>query len=105
MTRSVFIMLPGIGLIDLAAISERKHYPDAHSFIVVTQTSFFAHILYEKNIDRRSQMKILKMIFLLTALCSFLAFATLGCEKEGPMEKAGKKIDKTVDSAKEAVDK
>ena len=50
-------------------------------------------------------MKEFKMIFLLGLLCSFLAFATLGCEKEGPLEKAGKKVDETVDSAKEAVDK
>ncbi len=46
-----------------------------------------------------------KMIMIVSVLCSFLALATLGCEKEGAMEKAGKKVDEAVDSAKEAVDK
>jgi len=50
-------------------------------------------------------MKKFKIIVLLGLLCSFLPFATIGCEKEGPLEKAGKKVDETVDSAKEAVDK
>lgn len=50
-------------------------------------------------------MKNFKMIVLMSVLCSFFALATLGCEKEGAMEKAGKKVDEAVDSAKEAVDK
>ena len=50
-------------------------------------------------------MKKFKIIVLLSLLCSFLAFATLGCEKKGPMEKAGEKVDEAVDSAKDAVDK
>lgn len=50
-------------------------------------------------------MKKIKMILLFSLLCSFLAIATIGCEKEGPMEKAGKSVDEAVDSAKEAVDK
>jgi hypothetical protein len=49
-------------------------------------------------------MKKLKMILVLGVLCSFVAMASIGCEKEGPMEKAGKKVDEAVDSAKKAVD-
>jgi hypothetical protein len=49
-------------------------------------------------------MRHLKMILVLGVLCSFAAMATIGCEKEGPMEKAGKKVDEAVDSAKKAVD-
>lgn len=50
-------------------------------------------------------MKNLKVILVLGVLFSFVAVATIGCEKEGAMEKAGKKVDETVDSAKKAVDK
>ena len=32
-----------------------------------------------------------------------LVFSFVGCEKEGPAERAGKKIDKTVEDAKKAV--
>jgi hypothetical protein len=49
-------------------------------------------------------MKNLKVILILGVLCSFAAVATIGCEKEGAMEKAGKKVDEAVDSAKKAVD-
>jgi len=45
-------------------------------------------------------MKTLKMVLIGCILCSLLGFATVGCEKEGPAEKAGKKMDKAVDSAK-----
>lgn len=50
-------------------------------------------------------MKGIKLVVLFSILSSFLAFVTIGCEKEGPVEKAGKKVDEAVDSAKEAVDK
>ena len=50
-------------------------------------------------------MKSLKTIILLGLVCAFTAAVTIGCEKEGPMEKAGKTVDKAVDDAKEAVDK
>ena len=50
-------------------------------------------------------MKNLSVILALGVLCSFVAMATIGCEKEGPMEKAGKKVDEAVDSAKKAVEK
>lgn len=50
-------------------------------------------------------MKAFKMILFLGILCSFVAVATIGCEKEGAMEKAGKKVDEAVDSVKKAADK
>ncbi len=38
-------------------------------------------------------------------LVTFLGFslATLGCDSEGPAEKAGKKVDKTVEDTKDAM--
>jgi hypothetical protein len=33
-----------------------------------------------------------------------LGLGTLGCKEEGPMEKAGSKIDESVDKAKEALE-
>jgi len=47
-------------------------------------------------------MKTLKMILIVCVLCSLLGLTTIGCEKEGPAEKAGKKVDETMDSAKKA---
>ena len=38
-------------------------------------------------------------------LAAPVAFATVGCEKEGPAEKAGKKVDEALDSAKESFKK
>ena len=40
------------------------------------------------------------------SLCiiSFIAFTFIGCEKEGPAEKAGKQFDQAVDSAKEKME-
>ena len=39
------------------------------------------------------------------ALCiiAFCSFAFMGCEKEGPAEKAGKKLDQAFDAAKDKV--
>ena len=34
-------------------------------------------------------------------ISSFFAFAFMGCEKEGPAEKAGKQFDQAIESAKE----
>ena len=48
-------------------------------------------------------MKTLKKIMILLGIGMFLAFVT-GCEKEGPMEKAGKKIDKTVEKAGDKIE-
>lgn len=50
-------------------------------------------------------MRNFKTMFIIGLLCSFVAVVTIGCEKEGPMEKAGKSVDEAVDSAKKAVDK
>ncbi|MBL8439155.1 MAG: hypothetical protein JNM61_13225 [Zoogloeaceae bacterium] len=36
-------------------------------------------------------------------IVAIIAAGLVGCEKEGPMERAGKSIDQAVDSAKEAV--
>jgi len=49
-------------------------------------------------------MKNFKAIFLLGVLVAFFSVVTIGCEKEGPMEKGGKKVDEVVDSAKKAVE-
>ena len=57
------------------------------------------------NNERREKMKKLTTMLLIPIICAFLSMATIGCEKEGPVEKAGKKVDDAVDSAKEAVDK
>jgi len=48
-------------------------------------------------------MKNLTKVIFLCVLCSFVAVATIGCEK-GPAEKAGEKLDEAVDSVKKAVD-
>jgi hypothetical protein len=50
-------------------------------------------------------MKNLKKIILLGVICAFMAGVTISCEKEGAMEKAGKKVDKVVDDTKKAVEK
>jgi len=47
-------------------------------------------------------MKTLKMMLIGCLLFSLLGFTIVGCEKEGPAEKAGKKVDKAIDSAKES---
>jgi hypothetical protein len=39
------------------------------------------------------------------SVLAFCAFGFMGCEKEGPAEKAGKEIDKAFDSAKKELDK
>ena len=49
-------------------------------------------------------MKSLSTKILVLCISSFLAFAFIGCEKEGPAEKAGKQFDQAVDSAKENVE-
>lgn len=54
--------------------------------------------------ERRQPMGNLKTVLFLCVLCSFVAVATVSCEK-GPAEKAGQKLDEVVDSAKKAVDK
>jgi hypothetical protein len=48
-------------------------------------------------------MKIFKKIMILLGIGIFLTFVS-GCEKEGPMEKAGKKIDESVEKAGDTID-
>jgi len=50
-------------------------------------------------------MKILKTVLIGGILCAMLGFVAVGCEKEGPTEKAGKKVDEALDSAKKAFKK
>ncbi len=47
----------------------------------------------------------LKGILVGCVLCAFLGLAAAGCEKEGPAEKAGKKMDEALDSAKKTLKK
>ena len=49
-------------------------------------------------------MKSLSTKILVLCISSFLAFAFIGCNNEGPAEKAGKNLDQAVDSAKEKVE-
>jgi hypothetical protein len=49
-------------------------------------------------------MKHLKTLLLLTALGAFVAFASVGCEKKGPAEQAGEKVDKAVEKAADKVE-
>jgi hypothetical protein len=49
-------------------------------------------------------MKVfLKKIIIIVAMAS-LIFVITGCEKEGSGEKAGKKVDQTLDSIKKKID-
>ena len=45
-------------------------------------------------------MNRLKSIVVCMSLATLVAFTTVGCEKEGPAEKAGKKADEALESAK-----
>jgi hypothetical protein len=49
-------------------------------------------------------MKSLLAKILVLCFSAFLAFTFIGCEKEGPAEKAGKELDQAVESAKEKVE-
>ena len=48
-------------------------------------------------------MNTVKRCFL-SIFAAVLMFSLIACEKEGPMEKAGKKADKTIEKAGEAVE-
>ena len=48
-------------------------------------------------------MKLRMKMFVLCAIACF-AFGIAGCGEKGTAEKAGKEVDKTVESAKEAID-
>ena len=47
-------------------------------------------------------MTLHKVVIICTAL-TCLVFSTAACEKEGTAEKAGKEIDRALDSAKEKI--
>jgi hypothetical protein len=49
-------------------------------------------------------MKKLGKKLLILCLMGFLACGFVGCKKEGTAEKAGKKIDQAIDSAKKQVE-
>ena len=49
-------------------------------------------------------MKSLFSKILIICISSSLAFGFMGCEKKGPVEKAGEKVDQAVDTAKEKVE-
>jgi len=50
-------------------------------------------------------LRQLKIILVCSLLCACAAMVTMGCEKEGPAEKAGKKMDEAFDSAKKTFKK
>ena len=50
-------------------------------------------------------MRQVKIILVCSLLCAWAAMVTIGCEKEGPAEKAGKKMDEAIESAKKSFKK
>jgi hypothetical protein len=50
--------------------------------------------------DRGDSVTRLKWLLVAGAVCGLICLTAMGCEKEGPAEKAGKKVDEMVDSAK-----
>jgi hypothetical protein len=50
-------------------------------------------------------MKKLFQCFITALITSVLMFGLSGCRKEGPMERAGKNVDKTVEKAGEQIEK
>jgi hyperosmotically inducible periplasmic protein len=42
-------------------------------------------------------MSILKKLIVMISFLVFLGISTIGCEKEGPAERTGKKIDETAE--------
>jgi hypothetical protein len=49
-------------------------------------------------------MKHLKTLLLMMALGAFVAFVSVGCEKKGPAEQAGEKVDQAVEKAADKVE-
>jgi hypothetical protein len=50
-------------------------------------------------------MKLLCNIFIAGCVLALFAVGPIACENKGPAEKAGKKIDETVDAVKDSVKK
>ena len=46
----------------------------------------------------------LRKVFVIGLAITFMIFSTAACEKEGGAEKAGKEIDKAMESAKKKLD-
>jgi hypothetical protein len=62
----------------------------------------FLPILFFNPLKRRTTMSLFKR-YLLTILAAALIVGFIACEKEGPIEKAGKKADNTIEKATDAV--
>ena len=54
--------------------------------------------------EKEGGMKFVKQGVLVLCMIAFCAVGLIGCEKEGPAEKAGKKIDQAFDAAKKKVE-
>ena len=50
-------------------------------------------------------MKMLRTLLMGALFFGLVGLVTVSCEKEGPAEKAGKKVDETLESAKKALKK
>ena len=50
-------------------------------------------------------MQWFKPIVAGVVLCAIVGVVAVGCEKEGPAEKAGKKVDEALDAAKKEINK
>ncbi|WP_319524089.1 hypothetical protein [uncultured Desulfosarcina sp.] len=79
-----------------AAVRAGRRPPDRSGFLASRKHNARQHVFGKE----RFAMKTLKMVLVGCLLCSLLGFTFAGCEKEGPAEKAGKKMDKAIDSAK-----
>jgi hypothetical protein len=55
--------------------------------------------------DRGDWVKRFKWLLVAGAVCGLICLTAMGCEKEGPAEKAGKKVDEMVDSARKGFKK
>ena len=49
-------------------------------------------------------MSVIKKMIVLISFLALLGIGTLGCEQEGPAEKAGKKVDETIEKADEKME-
>jgi hypothetical protein len=97
--------MPGIGFCDLTSggkFSKLRARGNAHGDLHGLPQSGLppGKPLIEKDI----RMKTLKRILIVACMLAVLA-VTFGCSEEGPMEKAGKKIDKAAQEAGQQMDK
>ena len=59
----------------------------------------------EAGYERERTMKSIRTIALLCVAAGVLAMGLSACQKEGPAERAGKEIDKTVEKAGQQIEK